>query len=167
MKKTTKRGKCGKGTRGRVAERNTKKAEMEMTAQPPEPVDFAQVRKNIAALVGSAAEEIARNAMKVAKKGQLAPAKYFFEVAGLYPETAETASEPEDSLAYTLLKRLGLPTEPLIRDGDTGSDSVNGLKPMMSGPAEREGIEIRNGRAACEGKEQTTQQNQGKQDAVK
>ncbi|MFZ0938510.1 MAG: hypothetical protein WAN63_03720, partial [Candidatus Sulfotelmatobacter sp.] len=101
MKKTTKRGKCGKGTRGRVAERNTKKAEMEMTAQPPEPVDFAQVRKNIAALVGSAAEEIARNAMKVAKKGQLAPAKYFFEVAGLYPETAETASEPEDSLAYT------------------------------------------------------------------
>ena len=108
-KKNKERKATVKGKSGRIAEKKStgKKTVAEMvqdkiTAQPPEPSRFRQVRKNIAALVGSAAEEIARNAMKVAKKGQLAPAKYFFEVAGLYPETAETASEPEDSLAYTL-----------------------------------------------------------------
>jgi hypothetical protein len=102
----------------------------------------------------SAAEAIARRAIEEAKSGQLAPAKNFSEAVGLYPETAETASGPEDSLAYTLLKRLGLPTEPLIGEEDTVSDSVNGLKSMMDTTADGDGIEIRNGRAdVCEGNE--------------
>jgi hypothetical protein len=36
---------------------------------------------------------------------------------GLYPPTEETtAANPEDSLAYILLKRLSLPTEPVISE---------------------------------------------------
>jgi hypothetical protein len=30
----------------------------------------------------------------------------------LYPASAETSSKPEESLAYTLLQRMGLPPEP-------------------------------------------------------
>jgi hypothetical protein len=72
------------------------------------------VRKNIAALVRVSADEIAARFVEAAKAGQVAPAKYLFEVVGLYPPTAETLSNPENSLAYVLLKRMGLPTEPVI-----------------------------------------------------
>ncbi|MGA7402644.1 MAG: hypothetical protein WBW38_21675 [Candidatus Sulfotelmatobacter sp.] len=83
------------------------------------PVDFVEVRKSIAALVGGAAREITEKAIEEAKQGQLGPAKYLFEAVGLYPPTEETAqTRPEDSLAYTLLRRMGLPTDPVIRDED-------------------------------------------------
>ena len=131
----------GHGSRKRIR----RKAELENTAQAPEPANFAQVRKNVAALVGSAAEEIAKKAMDVAKEGQLAPAKYFFEAVGLYPATAETTSGTEASLAYTLLKRLGLPTEPLIPDGGADPSSLaTGLRPMSTVPGEAHGAQIRN-----------------------
>ncbi|MGA8222788.1 MAG: hypothetical protein WB780_14140, partial [Candidatus Acidiferrales bacterium] len=81
------------------------------------PVDFVQVRKTIATMVGGAAQAITKKAIEGAKNGQLGPAKYLFEAVGLYPPTEETAqTRPEDSLAYTLLKRMGLPTDPVIRD---------------------------------------------------
>ena len=53
-----------------------------------------------------------------AKQGQVAPAKYLFEICGLFPAGEETAEKKEDSLAYTLLKRMGLPTEPEPDDRD-------------------------------------------------
>jgi hypothetical protein len=63
--------------------------------------------------------------IEVAKTGQLASAKYLFEAVGLYPATEETrAKAPEDSLAYTLLRRMGLPTEPVICDEDPLPDVV-------------------------------------------
>jgi hypothetical protein len=81
--------------------------------------DAVQVRQQITDLVTEAAVEIATGVIAGAKSGQLASAKYLFEVAGLYPTTEETAPPvPEHSLAHTLLRRLGLPTEPVIRDED-------------------------------------------------
>jgi len=57
--------------------------------------------------------------VKVAMTGQLASAKYLFEVVGLYPATEQTAAGPgENSLADTLLARMGLPLEPVICDED-------------------------------------------------
>jgi len=84
------------------------------------PVDLAQVRGDIANLVGDSAADIAIEVIKVAKTGQLAQVKYLFEVAGLYPATEGTAAtQPQEgSLAHTLLRRMGLPLEPVIRDED-------------------------------------------------
>jgi hypothetical protein len=77
--------------------------------------DAAQVRENLKRQVRGSAEKIADGLISVAEAGQLAPAKYLFEVAGLYPATEETGPR-ENSLAYVLLKRLGLPTEPMTRE---------------------------------------------------
>ena len=77
------------------------------TEKDPDPVDFAEVRKIIATLVRISAKHITEEVIKVAKTGQLAPAKYLFEAVGLYPPGVE-AAKPEDSLAYSLLKRMGL-----------------------------------------------------------
>jgi hypothetical protein len=82
------------------------------------PVDFVEARKNIATLVRMSVNEIVVGFIKLAKNGEVGPAKYLFEVCGLYPATAETSAKPENSLAYSLLKRLGLPTDPVVCDDD-------------------------------------------------
>jgi len=88
-----------------------------------EPADVVQIRTNIHNMVWNSVETIATAMINAAKSGQLATGKYLFEVAGIYPATEETKAKPkEDSLAYTLLKRLGLPTEPLTYDGDSTGD---------------------------------------------
>ena len=85
-------------------------------------IDIAKVRESINHMVGASAKKIASKVIENAKitgPGQLASAKYLFEAVGLYPPTEETAGEPKpDSLAMTLLRRMGLPTEPVIRDED-------------------------------------------------
>jgi hypothetical protein len=94
-----------------------KKSAKNKVQSTKKPVDMVQVRENINSLVGNSAEDIASGVIEVAKTGQLASAKYLFEAVGLYPATEETrAKAPEDSLAYTLLRRIGLPTEPVICD---------------------------------------------------
>src|SRR6202044_3538286 len=77
------------------------------------PVDFVEARKNIATQVRMSVEIVALF-IGLAKDGEVGPPKYLFEVCGLYPATAETSAKPESSLAYTLLKRLGLPTDPIV-----------------------------------------------------
>ena len=84
----------------------------------PVPVDFVEARKNVATLVRMAANDIAAGLIEQAKSGELAPTKYLFELAGLYPATPETSSKPENSLAYALLKRMGLPTDPMSAEED-------------------------------------------------
>ena len=83
------------------------------------PVDLAKVRESINNLVGASARVIASEVIKVAKKGQLAPAKYLFEAVGLYPATEETSVRPiETTLAHTLLTRMGIPLEPVVYEDD-------------------------------------------------
>lgn len=95
-----------------------------------EPADFAEVRKNIATLVRISANEIATAFVKAAIAGQVAPAKYLFEAVGLYPPTTETLSNPENSLAFTLLKRMGLPTEPVICEEDLPPPAASATEPV-------------------------------------
>ena len=47
-------------------------------------------------------------------KGHYAAMKYLFEMIGLYPAATQEENEGEDSLARTLLRRLGLPEEPML-----------------------------------------------------
>jgi hypothetical protein len=96
-----------------------KQSAKKSTGGKKKPVDMVRVRENINNLVGSSAKAIAIKVIEVAKTGQLASAKYLFEAVGLYPATEETkAKPPEDSLAFTLLRRMGLPTEPVISDDE-------------------------------------------------
>ena len=103
------------------------------TTKKEKPVNMAEVRENISNMVGASANEIAREVIATAIKGALAPARYMFEVAGLYPATEATESKPEEeSFALSLVKRLkGLPEPPKREDdeepdeGEVEAEKVN------------------------------------------
>lgn len=83
------------------------------------PVDLEEVRKTIKAKVGKQFEGIVDGLIEAAKAGNVTQAKYLFEIIGLYPAKAgEEATDPDDTLVSTLLKRLGLPEDAI---GDTNS----------------------------------------------
>lgn len=82
------------------------------------PVNMKRVRENITNMVGNSAEEVAKALIDAAKKGEVGAARYLFDAVGLYPAGDENEQPKEDSLAYSLLKQLGLPTEPVIGDED-------------------------------------------------
>jgi hypothetical protein len=50
------------------------------------PVDLQQVRENITKLVGAEAEKMAGALADEGKKGQLAPTKFLFEMAGYFQQ---------------------------------------------------------------------------------
>jgi len=121
----------GKGTETKAPKKSRAKKRPAKTMAPK---DFVQVRKSIAAMVREAAEEIVTGVIEKAKSGQLAQAKYLFEAVGLYPPTAETMTPaPEDSLAFTLLKRMGLPTEPVICEEYPLVSVTSAAKPATRG----------------------------------
>jgi hypothetical protein len=121
--------------------------------------DIFQVRANINELVKDSAEDIATEVIKVAKTGQLAPAKYLFEAAGIYPPTEQSAANPiERSLAHTLLTRMGLPLDPVICDEEPASPlsppdakgmNNEAVKPGVAGKdAEQDAEEVGEGERA-------------------
>jgi len=77
-----------------------------------------EVRKELAKLILDEAEEITNALISQGKIGQLAPAKYAFEVAHIFPEVNDgsEATREEDCLAKTLLDRLNIPDTPVGRD---------------------------------------------------
>jgi hypothetical protein len=129
------------------------------------PVDMERVREDINNLVGESATVIAIKLIDVAKTGQLAAAKYLFEVVGLYPATEQTAARAVDkSLAHTLLTRLGLPLEPVITDEEMvpavlGGDVIGTAKPWVGAMElvveQAEGKSSQ--RANCDGEEDTVE----------
>jgi hypothetical protein len=125
------KAKAGQGTKGRIKGRAKRPAEEsgeKGKAISNEPVDMARVRKDISNMVGNSATEIAAGMINAALAGELAPAKYLFEMAGLHPVAEKTEAEnpQEDSLAHILLKRMGLPTEPVIQDANSSSSLLPG-----------------------------------------
>ena len=106
-KKTSKKGNTGKkGTRKKRTSRSKKD------------LNPAEVRKDISRIVTESSVAIAQAVVGAAKMGQLAPAKYMWEMTGIYPAVTdvEQSTSEEDSLAKTLLDRLNLPTEPVKLD---------------------------------------------------
>jgi hypothetical protein len=98
-----------------------------ISLQKPEKVDKAQVRENINNRLWASAEEVAVGIIDAARAGQVVSARYLFEAIGLYPASEQTENKREaDSLALTLLRRLGLPTEPLIDDEEDEPQGLTG-----------------------------------------
>ena len=86
----------------------------------------AEVRKEISKLVEEAATAVAEAVIDVAKTGQLAPAKYLFEMASIFPPApnGEQATTEEDCLAKMLLSRI----EPAKKEGgsETNDPATDG-----------------------------------------
>jgi hypothetical protein len=86
---------------------------------PEKAVRGNEILRDITSLVRGEAVDIAGKLLEAAKSGQLAHARYLFEVAGIYPKVDESAeSGSGESLTYRLMKELGLPAEPGIAAGD-------------------------------------------------
>jgi hypothetical protein len=132
MKKTKGKSRKNEQRKIKTADKSqvpAKKTEKPVTLTAQEPADFVEVRKNIATLVRRSANAIADVFIEKAKAGELAPAKYLFEAVGLYPPTAETLAKPENSLAYAMLARMGLPTDPVICEEDPMVSTTRVVKP--------------------------------------
>jgi hypothetical protein len=80
----------------------------------------AEVRSDIAKMVGLEATNMAAAVIGEGKKGQLATVKYLLEMAAIYPASTDGsyATTEEDCLAKTLLDRLDLPDRPVGRDDE-------------------------------------------------
>jgi hypothetical protein len=92
-----------------------KKSAKRSPLRTKKPVDLLEVRKDITNIVGTKAKLMAEAVAGEGLKGQLAPVKYLFEVAGLYPPAEASEGRPEqDVLARTLLDRLGIPVKPVV-----------------------------------------------------
>jgi hypothetical protein len=102
---------------GAMNKKKTKKAATRRSANRhpahKKQADPAQVREEIAGIVKSGAKGITAAVMDQALHGELAPAKYLFEVAGVYPPASDgtQATEEEDCLAKALLDRLEPPRQ--------------------------------------------------------
>lgn len=95
---------------------STKKtAKKSVVSRSQKPVDLEAMRAMIANTVGGQALAITSALVGEAKKGELAPAKFLFEMIGLYPVIAgsmdEEAEDAEDGneFAKALLKHLASP----------------------------------------------------------
>jgi hypothetical protein len=92
-----------------------KPAKKKIVSRSRKPLDLQAIRAMIANTVGTQALEITAALVEEAKKGELAPAKFLFEIIGLYPVSADPANEEEEAaeegndFAKALLQRLALP----------------------------------------------------------
>lgn len=93
------------------------------------PPDFAAVRKRINDLVGNQAVGLVQSAIDEADKGHFTAMKYLFEMIGLYPTAGEETMPGEESLARTLLQRLGVPEEPADGTGEAKPHPAAGAAP--------------------------------------
>jgi hypothetical protein len=115
MKKKKAKRSSGRGTTRRTTSKKQENA--------------SKVREDIAGMVKSGALDIAEVVMDHAMAGELAPVKFLFEMAGVYPASTDgsTESAEEDCLAKTLLDRLNIPDSPVIADQIEGEEMV--MKP--------------------------------------
>jgi hypothetical protein len=111
-----------------------KKSTQDTDAQMKTPVDVAEAREKVASLVTASASEIASSVIEKAIAGELASAKYLFEVAGLYPAQEEPpVALTEDSQAYALLRRMASPSETGICDNDHVAQETAGVSVEEAG----------------------------------
>jgi hypothetical protein len=105
------------------------------------PMDPGQVREQISGMVKSGAKEITRAVIGQAKMGQLAQAKYLFEVAKIFPAVndGEAATAEEDCLAKTLLARIDAPKKPTETE-EREDDEVEGNESTARAACEEEAV---------------------------
>ncbi len=76
-------------------------------------MDLAEIRQQITNLVGNDAVGMVETTIEEVGKGHYLGMKYLFELIGLYPTTVADEAPTQDSMAATLLRRLGLPESPM------------------------------------------------------
>lgn len=89
--------------------------------------DLEEVRKDLVRMVKDGAPEMTAAVIGEGKKGQMPPYKYLLEMAGLFPKPEAEEKEPnkdEESLAETLLDRLGIPKTPVVADEYDKDDEI-------------------------------------------
>ena len=108
-------GMIKKKAKGKAAKKRTTKKKNQKKQLDP-----AEVRQEIAGMVKLEANKITAAVIDQAEHGELAPARYLLEMAGVYPPVTDgsMSSSDEDCLAKTLLHRLNLPEEPIKLDED-------------------------------------------------
>jgi len=135
-----------KKAKGKTVAKKTAKRKKSTPRAPrtKKQVNPAEVRNDIAKIVERGAKKIAKAVMSQAITGQLAPARYLFEVAGVYPPSTDGshATADEDCLAKTLLHRLDIPDEPVVRDDEdeplASEKHAAGEKPGEKGTDEQD-----------------------------
>ena len=91
-------------------------------------------------MVKSKAKKITQAVISHAYNGELAPAKYLLEMAGVYPASVEesTSSADEESLAKTLLDRLNIPDNPVVHDEYEKGDEIVVIRPRLDEDSQTE-----------------------------
>ena len=136
MKKKKKR------TTKAVGQKSAKKARK---PEVKKDINLAEVRKQVSDIVQSEAAEMTQAVVQEGKKGQVAPVRYLFEMANIFPvqANAEQATDEEDCLAKILLSRMEAPSKPEKEEDDEGDDSeVNApdaVKPGQAGAVHGQG----------------------------
>ena len=90
-------------------------------------VYLGAIRAMVANTLGGQALDITSTLVEEAKKGELAPAKFLFEMMGLYPVSAaadeeEEAAEGGNEFEKALLRQLALPGSG--EEGDEATEFV-------------------------------------------
>ena len=93
--------------------------------------DLAEVRRRITDLVRNSAVEMVETTIDQVGNGHYQGMKYLFEMIGLYPTMVTDGAPEQDSLAATLLRRLGLPEAPLPEQSVT-KDFIDPARPATS-----------------------------------
>lgn len=98
--------------------RSAKKSASKKPAVEQKPVDIIEVRKQIQQIVGNQATSLVEAVLGEGAKGQVSPVKYLFDLTGISAKVPEPEQEePEkEYLAHMLLKRLGIPIEPVHKE---------------------------------------------------
>ena len=113
-----KKGKKSRKASGKDIKKATNGKKSSKSKKAKKERDSKEVRQECSKLVKEDAREVTAAVIEEAKKGQLGPMKYLFEMANIFPQAddgSQTSAE-EESLAETLLNRLGIPTHPVVAD---------------------------------------------------
>lgn len=120
-------------------------------------INEVELLKDLSTLVKSNAPVITQKVIDDAKSGQLAPVRYLFELANIYPQVLDgtTSSKEEDSLAKTLLERMGLPTE-FKKDAEDEDEPVI-IRPRVEAVVEKKEAVVEKKEAVVEKKEEVVE----------
>jgi hypothetical protein len=133
--------KTGKRSKAKAQKASNKKKILSKGKKGKEK-DTAEVRKDLVKLVKNAAQEMAAAVVDEGKKGQVSPVKFLLELAGIFPVPEAEVNAPdqrEESLAETLLDRLGIPKTPVAADLYAKEDEEIVIFPAKSVESAAEG----------------------------
>src|SRR5579871_4536883 len=122
-----KKGKMGKAAAKKVlGKRKVSRSKKEK--------ETAELRKDLVKMVKDNAPELVEAVVEEGAKGQVSPVKFLLELAGIFPVPEAEVNAPdkrEESLAETLLDRLGIPKTPVVADEYAKGVEEIVLKPVV------------------------------------